>query len=127
MADPTPTAMETAVRCWSRVLPDWVDRLAREIEATSQNRTAKALGYSAATVSQIIRNKYPADMGAIEERVRGILMAEKVECPSLGQIPRDACQDWRKKARDFGGHNPLRVRMARACRGCPQNRKGGAE
>lgn len=127
MSDQTIGAVEQAAISWHRVVPDWVQRLAQEIEATSQNRAAKALGYSPATISQIIRNKYPADSSGIEERVRGIFMAEKVDCPALGLIPRDACQDWRKKGRNFAGHNPLRVRMARACRDCPNNRKGGAE
>lgn len=107
-------------------LPDWIGSLVDQVETTSQNRTAKLLGYSAATLSTILRGKYQADTAAVEERVRGVLMRETITCPGLGEIGKAECQDWRRKAKAFAGHNPMRVQMARACRACPVNKRGSA-
>ena len=58
-----------------------------------------------------------------EDCVRGVFMNGTVECPALGSIPSNECHDWRKKSRQFGNANMLRVRMFRACNHCPRNMK----
>lgn len=117
--------VEIAATAWTDGLPEWVRRLAEECAETSQNRAARRLGYSAATISQVLRAKYPGDLGGIEERVRGILMAEVIDCPALGEIATHECQEWRKRSHDFSPVNTLRVRMFRACNRCPRNGKEG--
>ncbi len=117
--------VETAHKAWGDDLPDWVERLALECAATSQNRVAKAMNRSAAMISQVLRRKYPGDLSAVEELVQGVFMSAVIECPALGRIPANDCQDWRMKARRFVNVNAMRVRMYRACARCPRNQKGG--
>lgn len=115
--------VERAMEAWSGAPPDWVLALARACALTSQARVACELDRTPAVVSQVLRNRYPADLARIEERVRGVFMAGRVTCPGLGAIRTDECQDWRAKARAFVVGNPLRVRMYRACQCCPRNAK----
>lgn len=119
---PVQTALETARAAWGEALPDWVEVLAIECARTSQNAVAKRLDRSGAVVSQVLRNSYGADMGRIEERVRGVLMHGQVTCPGLGEIPLQACQDWRARASTFAIGNPTRVRMFHACNRCPRHK-----
>lgn len=104
-------------------LPDWVEALALKVDETSQNATARALGYSAGVVHSVLRNTYGASTVQVEERVRGLFMAETVNCPALGVIGTDRCQGWRRKARHFSNANAQDVMMYRACHRCPRNRK----
>lgn len=100
-------------------LPDWIEALALECDRTSQIKTAERLGYVPATVSQVLSGKYQAQTTAIEQSVRGVLMREVVTCPALGEIGKDKCQHWRKKARTFCAGNSRDVMMYRACQRCP--------
>lgn len=110
--------MENARAAWGDDLPDWVEWLAQECAATSQGAVARILGRNPSLVSQILHRKYAASYRPLEELVRGRLMREMVQCPARQFIPKDECQDWRKKAVKFSGHNSERVRMMRACRRC---------
>ena len=112
-----------AERAWGKDLPDWVLALANACAATSQNRVAQDLDRSASLVSNVLRRKYPGDMAAIEERVRGVYMRAVVQCPVLGDLPTDRCQMWRKRSRRLEGHNTQRVQMFKACNRCPVNTK----
>lgn len=114
--------IETVRTAWGEDAPDWVLVLAAECGRTSQAAVAKRLDRSGAVVSQVLRNIYGAGLDRIEERVRGVLMAGQVTCPGLGEIPLQACQDWREKARTFAIGNPTRVRMFHACARCPRNK-----
>lgn len=119
---PVQSPLETARSAWGEALPDWVEVLAIECARTSQNAVAKRLDRSGAVVSQVLRGSYGADMGRIEERVRGVLMRGQVTCPGLGEIPLQACQDWRGRASHFAIGNPTRVRMFHACNRCPRHK-----
>lgn len=115
--------IEIARAAWGADAPDWIVTLAQACAETSQNQVAKRLDRSASLVSNVLRRKYTGDMGAVEDRVRGVLMRSVVECPQLGTIPAQVCQDWRARSRKFAGHNAQRAQMFRACRGCPRNAK----
>lgn len=115
--------LEVARAAWGADLPDWVEALAVECGVSSQSKVAARMGCSAAVISQVLRRKYPADTAGIEERFRGAIQDVRVECPSLGPIAANLCQDWRRKARIFASGNPLRVRMFQACSQCPKNMK----
>lgn len=117
------TPIETARAAWGSDMPDWVAALAMACTRTSQAAVARKLDRSGAVISQVIRNEYAASTTRIEERVRGVLMDGIVECPALGPLPTDKCQDWRQKAGDWAWGSPLRTRMYRACRACPRYRK----
>ncbi|WP_370269207.1 hypothetical protein [Nioella sp.] len=109
---------------WGAPLPDWIEALAKACGETSQNKVAARLDRSAALVSNVLRNRYTGSMQAVEELVRGHLLSETVNCPSLGVLPLHECHDWRVKARSFQNTNTLRVRMYRACQMCPRFRGG---
>lgn len=115
--------LETARAAWGPVLPDWIERLATECGRTSQNKVAAVLERSATMISQVLARKYPGDLAAIEDRVRGVFMNQTVICPALGDLPTQHCQDWRDKAKVFALGNPMRVRMYRACNKCPRNQE----
>lgn len=117
------TPYETAREAWGDDMPDWVEALALECTRSSQNKVAARLDRSSALVSQVLRNKYKAELSSIEEVVRGVLLNATVECPSLGRLPSHQCQEWRAKGREFVAGNPLRLRMYRACLNCARNRK----
>lgn len=113
--------LELARTAWGEPLPDWIETLALACAQTSQAKVAKRLDRSPALISQILHNKYPGDVEGVKERVRGVFMDGRVACPGLGEIAVQLCQDWRAKSAKLEVGNPLRVRMFRACNGCPRN------
>jgi lambda repressor-like predicted transcriptional regulator len=116
-----PTMLDKAQAAWGPEMPDWVRELAGLASRTSLNAAAKRLGYSPATLSQTLANKYPGDLERLAATVRGALMGERVVCPVLGTIGRDACLAWQSKPRAVT--NAVRTRVFRACRsGCPNSR-----
>lgn len=115
----TPDLITAAEEAWGTPLPDWVRSLALACQRTSQSKVAAELDRSPAVVSTVLRKKYAGSYERIEERVRGLLMDGRVDCPALGQLPTHECQDWREKAKTFAAGNPTRTRMFRACRKCP--------
>lgn len=116
-------ALEIARTSWGTPAPDWIEQLATACNASSQRHVAERLRVSAGLISQVLRAKYPGDMDRIESAVRGAYMAATVTCPALGRIPTNECQEWQRSARDFKAINSFRVRMYRACRGCPRSQK----
>jgi hypothetical protein len=119
--------LTTARTAWGAGLPDWVEALAIECGRSSQNAVAKELERSSALVSQVLRNKYPGNLTAFEERFRGVFLDARISCPAQGDIPSNICQDWREKAREFVPTNSQRSQMFRACKACPRNQKAGEE
>ena len=115
--------VDTARTAWGDALPDWVERLASECAATSQNKVAVRLNRSASLISAVLRNKYRGDMASVEDLVRGVFERKRVGCPALGEIRLDVCRDWQVKSRTYSNVNSTRQRMFRACNGCPKNRK----
>lgn len=122
-----PDLIAVAEEAWGTPLPDWIRVLAIQCQRTSQNAVSAQLGRSSAIVSQVLRAKYEAGTARFEDRVRGVFMNGCVECPALGKLPLQECQDWREKARTFAAGNPLRTSMFRACRACPVNQKEAVE
>lgn len=116
--------VDIARTAWGETMPDWVAALARACASQSQASVAATLGRSPALVSQVLRRKYPGDLAAVEEAVRGAYLGAQVDCPALGPVATHDCQDWQRKARRFVNVNALRVRMYRACHQCPRNTRG---
>ncbi|NTT86902.1 hypothetical protein HS053_13445 [Tabrizicola sp. SY72] len=121
------TPIDIARAAYGKDLPDWVEALALACGRSSQAAVARQLDRSGAVVSQILRAIYPAKTTQIEERVRGVLMNGTVECPALGLLPIQICQDHRQRARESVITNSHRARMQRACSNCSRNQKEGQE
>jgi hypothetical protein len=109
-------AMITATANW-KVMPDWVFVLAEACDRTSQNTVAKRLKYSGSVVSSILNNNYKGKSEAVEQAVRGVLMAEVLDCPVLGELRKNLCLEHQKRAQNFAATSTLRVRMYQSCRG----------
>lgn len=115
--------MAMVEEAWGTPLPDWIRVLALACARSSQSKVAAELDRSPAVVSTVLRKKYAGSYDRIEERVRGVFMDGKMECPGMGLIRSHECQDWREKAKDFSPGNPTRTRMYRACHRCPVFKK----
>ena len=98
---------------------DWIRALRKECRRTSQRHAAQMIGYSPTTVSQVLTGSYNGDLGSIENAVRGALMGATVECPIIGEIPRNRCIDHQRRAGRFAATNPLRVQLHHQCPVCP--------
>lgn len=123
----TPDLITAAEEAWGSPLPDWIRALALACGRSSQSKVAAQLDRSPAVVSTVLRRKYAGAYDRIEERVRGVLMNGRVDCPAMGQLPSHECQDWREKAKVFAAGNPTRTRMFRACNRCPVFKGEGGE
>ncbi len=119
--------IDKAREAWGSQMPGWVLVLAEQVDRSSLKAVAKKIGYSLATVSYVIANKYAGDLDRVAAKVSGALMNETVVCPILGEIGRDHCLDEQKK--NFVGTSSIRSKLFRACRsGCVHSRieKGSA-
>lgn len=105
--------------------PAWLAVLREQcVPYGGQARAAEKIGYSATVVNQVLKGKYPGDLKAVQARVEGVLMGVTVECPIVGELPRNRCLDY--QVREFAATNHLRVQLSRACPRCP-HRKGGVQ
>lgn len=114
----------TVQDAWGENPPEWVMLLADACASSSQNAVARAIGRSAALVSNVLRNKYPGDLGAVEEIVMGVYGRATVACPARGQIPSNECRDWQVLSRHYDNANSDQVVMYRACRSCSRMKRG---
>ena len=107
---------------WNYDPPDWVVHLAAACERSSQAEVAARIGYSASAVNQVLQNVYTGSLARVEQAVRGAILAEKVDCPVLEQLPREACARHQRRRSDQLTANPLLPKLYRACRaGCPHS------
>ncbi|WP_043062125.1 hypothetical protein [Brucella anthropi] len=113
--------IDKARAAWGETLPEWIVILAEACDRESQSAVARKVGYSASAVSQVLSNTYQnGDINRVEQAIRGALMAETVDCPVMGDLPRNTCVLWQRKP--FVATNAHRVRMFQACRkGCPHS------
>lgn len=105
-----------------RIDADWLVALRAYSKAHGQPHTAKTIGYSTAVVSQVLSGKYKGDLRAVQQKVEGALMGLTVDCPVIGELPRNRCLEYQRQA--FAATNHVRVQLSRACPNCP-NRRGG--
>lgn len=120
------SSLETARAAWGENLPAWVKRLAEECDApgSSQNKVARAIRYSPAVVSSVLRGTYKGDSTAVERAVRGAFLGDTVYCPIDGEIGADRCNAQQRAPLCTG--NTRAIQLYRACRaGCPHARLDG--
>ena len=120
------TMLEKARAAWGDETPDWIEELARLADELGLKSAGKRIGYSASTVSEVLRGVFRGSIQRVEQKVRGALMGVVVECPMLGEIGRDQCLDWQK--RKFAATNAMRMQVYHACRsGCRNARLDGGD
>ncbi len=114
-----------ALNAWGPSIPVWVAALAAACDKCgSLARIGEKIGYSPATVSQVINRKYLGDTAAVAAAVRAHLLAERVECPVIGAIPATECLE--NRARGFSTASPQAVRLSRTCPTCIHNQGAGS-
>jgi len=101
---------------------DWKQALRDECRRTSQARAAQLIGYSPAVVNQVLKGTYKGDYRAVEEAVRGALMGATVDCPVIGEMPRNRCIEHQRRASAFAATNPLRVQLYKTCPTCEHSK-----
>lgn len=99
----------------------WIASLRQACEASSQSAVATRIGMSPAVVNQVLKGTYLGNLSNVQKRVEGVLMGVSIDCPIIGEIPLNICVD--NQSRPFAATNPMRVRLHRACKACP-NRRG---
>ena len=109
-----------ALAAWGDDAPDWIVVLADECDRASMRAVAMRIGYGPSVVTESLRRKYAGRLDRVEAAVRGAFMGATVDCPVLGELPRDRCLVIQK--RPFGSTNPHRVMLAKACPACPHCR-----
>lgn len=113
--------IEIAAASWGEAMPGWVRVLAERCAEMSQQAAATRIGYSAATVSNVLRAKYKGDLRRVQEAVEGAFMSATVECPALGAIAANDCLSNQRQPMRTG--NVRAMRIWNACRaGCPHSR-----
>ncbi|WP_368565532.1 hypothetical protein [Pseudoxanthomonas sp. UTMC 1351] len=103
--------------------PDWLDVLRAACQARKQSVVAAEIGYSATVVSQVLSGTYKGDSRAVQQKVEGALMGLTVECPVIGDLPRNRCLEYQRQP--FASTNHMRVQFSRTCPTCKHRR--GAE
>ena len=116
------TYIDKARVAWGDDCPHWVIALADACDHASQKTVAERIGYSPAVVNTVLKGKYNAGMAAVEQAVRGALLAETVDCPVYGDLEGHRCLEYQR--RKFAATNPTRVRLYRTCRTCVHNKIG---
>jgi len=113
------TNVALAHKSWGAAAPEWVIVLAETADRTTQTSIAKRLGVSPTVINQALRNTYPSPLTKLEQKVRGELMGQMVDCPVLGEITTRKCID--TQGRPYAATNALRVELRRACPRCPNS------
>ena len=102
--------------------PEWMVVLRAHAKAHGQRKAAADIGYSAPVVNQVLKGHYAGDLKAVQAKVEGALMGATVECPVIGEMPRNRCIEHQARANRFATSNPLRVQLSKACPKCPNRR-----
>ncbi|MGQ9370566.1 transcriptional regulator [Azospirillum sp. A39] len=95
--------------------PAWVLRLAEEVDASSLAQAGARIGFSKATVSLVLANRYGADVARVQAAVIKAF-APAVDCPVLGPIDPARCR--RERSAPFRPSVPLAALLRAACRTC---------
>jgi hypothetical protein len=98
----------------------WFAILERHVAAKGRPVVARELDVSAATLSLVLSDQYPASTKNVEKKVMSIYGHDgKVRCPVLGEIEPSLCTDnWERAQKIKGAGNPATIRLYIACRKC---------
>lgn len=85
----------------------------------SQAKVSKMLGYSTATISQVISNSYPGALEKVLNRVEEVFGSRTVDCPIRGKIALNECVEARRAS--FSNANPTLLQLFQTCPRCGFN------
>lgn len=101
----------------------WLDILKHECAQRTQADVAAELKVSPAVINQVLKGIYKGRTNRIKSLVEGRYMGATVECPIIGDIPRNRCIEHQLR-RTFAATNPLRVQLYKKCPTCPNFQHG---
>lgn len=105
-----------------RVDEPWRAALREACQSQTQAAVATRLGYSTGVISAVLSHKYGGGFGGNLERVQqaieGTLMGASVECPVIGDMPRQRCIEHQRRAGKCKATSPMRVALSKACPTC---------
>lgn len=98
----------------------WIETLRQACAGSSQAAVAKRIGYSPTVVNQVLKGGYPGDLQRVQRAVEGALMGITVDCPVIGDMPRQRCIEHQRSP--FRATSHMAVQLYDACRGgCPNS------
>lgn len=97
-------------------MTDWLQILRDECALRGQKAVAANIGYSTSVISQVLKGTYPGDVKSVQAAVQGALMGVSVDCPVIGEIPRQRCIQYQRQP--YTPTNPMRVQLHRTCPTC---------
>lgn len=119
------TNVDKARSAWGDSMPAWVMTLAEACDQGSQVRAAEVIGYSAATINQVLHRNYLGNYVAVEIAIRGALGRERVRCPSLHEelcdLPMLSCLEIQKRRNPYSGRSHVNERFYGCDTGCPHS------
>lgn len=99
---------------------DWINVLRAACAAATQANVAQRIGYSTAVVNQVLKGTYKGDSNRVQKAVEGALMGSTVDCPVVGDMPRQRCIEHQRSP--LRTTNPMALQLHHACRnGCPNS------
>lgn len=100
--------------------PNWIEVLREACRSSSQSAVASRIGYSASALSAVLSGTYAGNLERVQRAVEGALMNHSVDCPVVGDMPRQRCVEHQRAPK--AATNPMRVALYHACRsGCPHS------
>jgi len=122
MTDPL---LESAAGAAGPAEPLWLAQLRAACEVSTQAEVAARLAHagdgkypSPAVINQALQGKYVGNLGRLEALVEGVLLTVTVECPVLGDLPRQRCLEHQSRRNQFAITNPTRILLYRVCPTC---------
>jgi hypothetical protein len=97
----------------------WQELLHQKVQELGRRNVEAELGISRTTLSLVLNNKYK-ETKHIEALVMEAYGTLKVVCPVMGEISKKRCTRESKMPNTLS--NPIRARIYRACRTCPNNK-----
>lgn len=100
----------------------WLDLLRQQVKQRGQAAVASDLACSRATISLLLRGRYPAATSRMERRVLERYGSQRVQCQVLGSIDCEVCNLNHRLACELGLRcgNPDTLRLRKACLHCDQ-------
>ncbi|WP_421173800.1 hypothetical protein [Aeromonas enteropelogenes] len=96
----------------------WLDSLREQCQQRQIGDVAAELGYSRASISLALHDKYPGDTKHIQAAVERAYPSETVDCPVLGVLVRSRCHTLQDQPLG-GALGGLKMQLYVSCRICP--------
>jgi hypothetical protein len=105
--------------------PLWLEQLRGACATTTQAEVARRLALSGdgkypspAVINQALGGRYEGNLARLQALVEGVLMTVSVDCPVIGDLPRQRCLEHQSRRGAFAVTNPSRIQLYKVCPTC---------